>query len=91
MSVKRQILEPDGIYFITISCFKWISLFEIAESYSAVYNWFHYLKKSGLYITGYVIMPNHLHALIAFSNTGKNINGIIGMASGSWITTLLIN
>ena len=23
-------------------------------------------------------MPNHLHALIAFSNTGKNINKIIG-------------
>jgi len=78
MSVKRQILEPDGIYFITITCFKWISLFEIAESYRAVYSWFHYLKKSGNYITGYVIIPNHLHALIAFSNTGKNINGIIG-------------
>ena len=25
-----------------------------------------------------VIMPNHLHALIAFCNTGKNINKIIG-------------
>jgi hypothetical protein len=23
-------------------------------------------------------MPNHLHVLIAFSNTGKNINKIIG-------------
>ena len=29
-------------------------------------------------MTGYVIMPNHLHALIGFSNSGKNINRIIG-------------
>jgi len=43
-----------------------------------VYKWFNYLKQTNHYITGYVIMPNHLHALIAFSNTGKNINKIIG-------------
>ena len=78
MSVKQQIIEPDGIYFITITCFKWLPLFGIADSYDVVYNWFHYLKKNGHYITGYVIMPNHLHALIGFSNTGKNINRIIG-------------
>jgi REP element-mobilizing transposase RayT len=29
-------------------------------------------------ICGYVIMPNHLHALIAFRNTGQSINTIIG-------------
>ena len=66
--------EPDGIYFITITCFKWLPLFTIADSYDAVYKWFHYLKLNSHYITGYVIMPNHLYALIAFSNTGKNIN-----------------
>jgi hypothetical protein len=78
MSVKLKIAEPDGIYFITITCFKWLPLFTIADSYDAVYKWFHYLKLNSHYITGYVIMPNHLHALIAFSNTGKNINQIIG-------------
>ena len=80
MSVKLKIAEPDGIYFITITCFKWLSLFSIADSYDSVYKWFHYLKLNSHYITGYVIMPNHLHALIAFSNTGKNINQIIGNA-----------
>jgi len=33
---------------------------------------------NGFIITGYAIMPNHLHMLIAFSNSGKNINKIIG-------------
>ncbi|MEO5908941.1 MAG: hypothetical protein ABIR50_02570 [Ginsengibacter sp.] len=32
MSVKLKIAEPDGIYFITITCFKWLPLFSIANS-----------------------------------------------------------
>ena len=36
------------------------------------------LKKNGHYITGYVIMPNHVHATIAFQKTKKSINKIIG-------------
>src|SRR5450432_706644 len=78
MSVKQQITENDGIYFITITCYHWLHLFEITNSYSAVYDWFNNLKISNHYITGYVIMPNHLHALIGFSNSGKNINRITG-------------
>lgn len=31
----------------------------------------------GDYIIGYVIMPNHVHAIIAFSNTDKSINSIV--------------
>jgi REP element-mobilizing transposase RayT len=78
MAIKQEIKNCDGIYFITITCCDWLPLFEIAQSYPAVYNWFQYLKNKGHFISGYVIMPNHLHALIAFSNHGENINRIIG-------------
>lgn len=79
MSVRRAIVEYDGLYFITITCSRWLALFEIANAYSAVYKWFDYLKSKGHYIAGYVIMPNHLHTLIGFSNTkGKSINSIVG-------------
>ncbi len=78
MATKQQITETDGIYFITITCYNWLHLFEISNSYSAVYDWFKVLKENHHFITGYVIMPNHLHALIGFSNSGKNINRIIG-------------
>ena len=77
MAIKQEIKNCDGIYFITITCCDWLPLFEIAQSYQAVYNWFQYLKNKGHFIPGYVIMPNHLHALIAFSNHGENINRII--------------
>jgi REP element-mobilizing transposase RayT len=78
MPVKQTIPYNDGVYFITITCFKWMPLLELTKSYDLVYKWFDYLKSKGHYITGYVIMPNHLHALIAFQNGDKSINKIIG-------------
>ncbi len=43
-----------------------------------IYNWFEYLKQQGHFITGYVIVPNHVHATIAFRKTKKGINTIVG-------------
>ena len=82
MAVKQQISAKDGTYFITITCFSWLRLFEISNTYDCIYKWFNVLRKKGHYINGYVIMPNHLHALISLCNTGKNINTIIG--NGKW-------
>ncbi|MEO6454462.1 MAG: hypothetical protein ABIN97_10335, partial [Ginsengibacter sp.] len=73
-----MIHETDGIFFITISCYNWIPLLHITNTYDAVYKWFNYLKEKRHYITGYVVMPNNIHCLIGFSKTEKNINKIIG-------------
>ena len=79
MSVRREIHEYDGIYFITITCSQWLHLFELSNGYEEVYKWFDHLKSKGHFITGYVIMPNHIHVLIAFRNTqGVSINSMIG-------------
>lgn len=54
-------------------------LFEVTNGYDAIYKWFDILKARGHYISGYVIMPNHFHGLLAFRNTqGLSINTIIG-------------
>ncbi len=79
MSVRREIPEYDGIYFITITCSQWLHLFELSSGYEEVYKWFDHLKSKGHFIAGYVIMPNHIHALIAFRNTqGVSINSMVG-------------
>lgn len=79
MSVRRAITEKDGIYFITITNCNWLPLFERSNGYDAVYKWFDHLKSKSHHIVGYVIMPNHLHCIIAFSNIqSKSINTIIG-------------
>lgn len=78
MPVKRKITESEGVFFITFTCFQWMPLIEQTNSYDMVYKWFDHLILNGHYINGYVIMPNHVHALIAFRNTGKSINSIVG-------------
>jgi len=77
MSVRKTIPETDGVFFITITCADWLPLFKHANAYDIVYHWFDYLKNVGHFIIGYVIMPNHLHAIIVFRNTGNKINTII--------------
>ncbi len=78
MAVRKTIPNKDGLYFITITCARWLSLFEISNGYDIVYSWFKNLIKQGHFVCGYVIMPNHLHALIGFRSCGKSINSVIG-------------
>ena len=79
MSVKNSIEEYNGIFFITFTCCRWLPLFQISNGYDAVYQWFDSLKRHGHFILGYVIMPNHVHALVAFRHTrGEPINRLIG-------------
>jgi len=77
MSVRRKIWEPNGVFFLTFTCARWMPLFQLTDGYNAVYKWFDYLKQQGHYLAGYVIMPNHVHALIAFHTSSIPINTII--------------
>lgn len=78
MPVKRKIPFDNGHFFITFTCYNWLNLFDLTDGCDLVYNWFDILKAQGHYITGFVIMPNHVHATIAFRKTAKGINTIVG-------------
>ncbi|MFN5361606.1 MAG: hypothetical protein ACK5B4_00900 [Bacteroidota bacterium] len=78
MSVRKLILEKNGVFFITFTCFKWLKLYQYTNGYAAVYKWFDVLKTKGHHIVAYVIMPSHLHVIIAFKNSNTPINTIIG-------------
>ena len=78
MPVRRDIPYSQGLFFITFTCHKWLSLIEQTNSYDLVYKWFDYLKQQNHQIAGYVIMPNHIHMLIDFATSAKKINTIIG-------------
>lgn len=86
MSVRTIIPALEGVYFITFTCKDWLPLFSLCNAYQVVYNWFDYLKSERHYIIAYIIMPNHVHAIIAFSNTNKSINTII--ANGKLVNVL---
>ena len=53
MRFRREITEYVGIYFITITCSRWLHLFELVNGYDQVYKWFDPLKCKGHYIVGY--------------------------------------
>jgi len=78
MPVRTTIHGSEDTLFITFTCHRWLSLIGLTNSYGVVYKWFDYLKSKGHLVTGYVVMPNHVHALIYFSKTDKSINKIIG-------------
>ena len=80
MAVKYKHSEEFTTYFVTFTCYKWISLFEITNSYDIVYNWFNILRVDGIEIVGYVIMPNHVHTIINFPSSGCNLNKIMSNA-----------
>jgi REP element-mobilizing transposase RayT len=78
MPVKRTIPHNSGMFFITFTCYQWLSLIDKVNGYDIIYQWFDHLKSKGHFINAYVIMPNHVHALISFINTTQSINTIIG-------------
>ncbi len=78
MPVKQNIPYTDGIFSITFTCANWLPLIEKVNGYDLVYHWFDHLRANGHFIIGYVIMPNHVHVIIAFRNTGESINTIVG-------------
>lgn len=78
MTVRFQQPYNSGIYFVTFTCHNWLPLIELSNSYGLVYKWFDYLKSKGHYIVGYVVMPNHLHVIIAFTQSTQSVNTQIG-------------
>jgi len=78
MTVKRKYTKTDTFYYITFTCFQWISLFEITDLYDFTYEWFEKLVFRKVYLSGYVIMPNHIHILVYTKNSKESINTIIG-------------
>ena len=78
MPVRKAIPGDSGTLFITFTCYRWLHLLEKSDSYAVVYAWFDHLKSKGHFINGFVIMPNHVHALISFISTGQSINSIVG-------------
>ena len=78
MPVKQTIPYRYESFSITFTCYKWLLLIEKVKGHAIIYNWFDVLRKDGHYINGFVVMPNHVHAIISFIETPQLINLIVG-------------
>jgi len=75
VTIKRIYSEP-GTYFCTFTCINWLSLIEETDLYDHIYGWFRILSKKHS-LTGFVIMPNHLHILIHIKEDKDSINKVL--------------
>ncbi len=78
MPVKRTIPYSFGTFFITFTSYNWLPLIDKVDGYEIVYKWFDYLKQEDHFVNAFVIMPNHVHAIISFVDTAQSINIIVG-------------
>jgi REP element-mobilizing transposase RayT len=74
----HRLVTTKGIYFITFTCYNWISLIDKTNSYNLVYKWFDILTEKGNSITGFCIMPNHLHMLLYYNGSSKSVSTLVG-------------
>ena len=78
MAIRYKHSDIYSMYFCTFTCCNWINLFEISNTYDAVYNWFKILKdKYNCDVVADVIMPNHVHCILYFKDAGFDLNKII--------------
>lgn len=78
MAIRYKHSSIYSTYFCTFTCYNWIRLFEIANAYDLVYDWFSVLKnKYNCEVIAYVIMPNHLHCILYIKQANFNLNTII--------------
>lgn len=71
MSTGYQIVEQDGIYFLTFQIVKWVDIFSRKVYRDIVIDSLKYSQEhKGLAIYAYVIMSNHVHLLVK-SEAGK--------------------
>ena len=77
MPVKYKRTDVYSMFFCTFTCYDWMALFYMTNSYDIVYKWFIILNEKKIEVVGYVIMPNHVHCILYFPETGFNLNNIV--------------
>jgi REP element-mobilizing transposase RayT len=50
----------------------------MVNGYDMVYNWFDIISAKGNAVTGYIIMPNHIHLLLYYAGGNQSLNMLVG-------------
>ncbi len=78
MARRNKIFKPNETYFITFTILGWKKIFINDEYCGLIYKWFDYIRKNYKNkIYGYVIMPNHVHALIRVTDKSSKLSVLI--------------
>ena len=71
--------NQKAFHFVTFTLVYWIDLFTRTAFSDVVINSFRHCRiENGLRIHGYVIMPNHIHAILSATQPRHDLSSIIG-------------
>jgi putative transposase len=80
MAIKTIHDTTEKTWFVTFTCYRWIPLFDITNSYDLIYNWFRILReRSQAHVIAFVIMPNHVHCILELAEE-TSLNKLIANA-----------
>ena len=89
---RWKIVPEIPLYFITNTIVEWQPVFvEIPLFETIIESWDYCCSKKDLHLHGYVIMPNHIHAMVS-SNVSNHLSEILrdmNRFTSQRITTLL--
>ncbi|HZV69040.1 MAG TPA: hypothetical protein VFG10_05825 [Saprospiraceae bacterium] len=69
MSTGCKIENPSGTYFLTFQVIDWVDIFTRKIYRDIVLGSLEYCRKEkGLYVWGFVLMSNHMHAILSAKN-----------------------
>ena len=78
MTVYKPHIFQKGYYFITFTNINWLPLIALTDAYDLIYSWFDYLRQQDHIVLSYVIMPNHIHLMLAYRGGVKSLNTLVG-------------
>jgi putative transposase len=71
MNIRRRVID-DQLYFITFSVYRRRKLLDHEQPKRILLGWFHeVLDQYQASCVGFVVMPDHVHALVWFARTGQ--------------------
>lgn len=78
MSRKYKFDDQGGVYFVSFAVVGWVDVF-IRREYKDLFidSLVYCCRNKGLVIYAYVIMSSHVHLLLARSNEGQTLEGIL--------------
>jgi REP element-mobilizing transposase RayT len=81
MAIHTRHEINEDTWFVTFTCYNWLPLFELTNSYDLVYNWLKLIgDKYDIKTIAFVIMPNHVHLLLYLPDRNVNLNTIMANA-----------
>ncbi len=76
MTDKYKIDDQEGLYFLTFQIVRWIDIFTRQVYKDIILDSFRFCQKNkGLKVHSWVIMSNHIHAILSSDN--ENLSGTI--------------